>query len=215
MLVAHAIRNIFSKAILQCTTFRYRRVYALQMHSSLEKRLGAAHGTWMGHKSCSCPPDVVGYTISASTFNIYTPAPGWNMNEICQALRTDTDILDLELKPHNSTKLALIAVCVCVCGFCTAGISQKSRWHLGWVQSTMNLSSFLIFPARRCSKYSSKTWQFLLRNDTGYTNDLVRKNLILPSWRIINIKEVYTAFSQRTVVLGWCLVCHPSLAKCY
>ena len=36
------------------------------------------------------------------------------MNEICQALRTDTDILDLELKPHNSTKLALIAVCVCV-----------------------------------------------------------------------------------------------------
>lgn len=54
----------------------------------------------------------VGYTISASTFIFYTPAPRWNMNEICQALRTDTDILDLELKPHNSTKLALIAVCV-------------------------------------------------------------------------------------------------------
>ena len=41
MLVAHAIRKTICKAILLCTTFSYRRV----LHPSLEKRLGAAHGT--------------------------------------------------------------------------------------------------------------------------------------------------------------------------
>ena len=187
MLVAHAIRNIFSKAILRCTTFRYRRVYALQMHSSLEKRLGAAHGTcgWVTnraavHQMLLATP----FLHQLLFFTLQHHAETWMRSVKHFGLVLISWILN-----SNRTIPPNLPWLLYVCGFCTAGISQKSRWHLGWVQSTMNLSSFLIFPARRCSKYSSKTWQFLLRNDTGCTNDLVRKNLILPSWRIINIKD--------------------------